>query len=110
MTTTTAAQTTKTPTRKAPAKAAPTKPVEKKEAKTYTSEATGRGGRTNVRKTAVLAEYAVDVADKNAKTEAGRTGLIFRFFADETKAQAFADSHNAAGNDAIVVPATSKEA
>jgi hypothetical protein len=36
--------------------------------------------------------------------------LIFRFFSDETRAEEFAAKQRAAGRDAIVVPATSKEA
>jgi hypothetical protein len=78
--------------------------------KTYLSTATGRGGKSNTRKTPTACLFAVDVADDKAKTEAGRAGLIFRFFAAEAKAIAFAEKKNSEGYDAIVTPATSKEA
>jgi hypothetical protein len=78
--------------------------------KTYLSTATGRGGKSNTRKTPTACLFAVDVADDKAKTEAGRKGLVFRFFAIEAKAQAFAEKKNSEGYDAVVVPATSVEA
>jgi hypothetical protein len=96
-------------TRKAPA----TKPEVANttdERKTFVCTAEGRGGKTNVRKFPQAMAFAVDVADDTAKTEAGRKGLVFRYFVDKAKAEAFSAKMNEAGYDAIVVAATSKEA
>jgi hypothetical protein len=90
------------PAKKAAAKAAP------KEAKTYLATATGRGGKTNVRKVPIAAKFAVDVADPDGRTPAAKAGLVYRFYADEEQANAFRDKKNAEGYDAIVIPATSK--
>jgi hypothetical protein len=79
--------------------------------KTYLVTATGRGGKTNTRKVPAPVAYAVDVADaKDGRTPAAKAGLIFRFFSTEAKAKEFADRKRADGYDAIVVPASSKEA
>jgi hypothetical protein len=97
-----------TRTRKAPAKAEVANTTD--ERRTFVCTATGRGGKTNVRKFPQAMAYAVDVADDTAKTEAGRKGLVFRYFVDKAKAEAFSAKMAEAGYDAIVVTATSKEA
>jgi hypothetical protein len=69
MSTTTTARAKKTPAKATPAKAAPkaeAKPAEKA-AKVWLATATGRGGKTNVRKVSQEAKYGVDVSDPNAK-------------------------------------------
>ncbi len=122
MSTTTKATTAKkTPAKKAapakvtPAKATPEKATAAKKAgataaakvaEKHAFEATGRGGKINIRTypTADI-QFAVDVADPEAKTEAGRKGLIYRMFSSREKAEEFAAKHNAAGSDAIVVAA-----
>jgi hypothetical protein len=50
------------------------------------------------------------VADKDGRTEAAKAGLVFRFFSTKEKADAFRDKMNAAGYDAITIPASSKAA
>jgi hypothetical protein len=94
---------------KAPAKTTP-EVANTDERKTFVCTAEGRGGKTNHRKFPQAMAFAVDVADDTAKTEAGRKGLVFRYFTDADKAAAFAAKMTEAGYDAIVVTATSKEA
>jgi hypothetical protein len=102
--------TTKTArTAKAPAKAEP-EVANTTDRKIFVCTAEGRGGKTNVRKFPQAMAYAVEVADDTAKTEAGRKGLVFRYFVDKAKAEAFSAKMVEAGYDAIVVTATSKEA
>ena len=68
--------------------------------------ATGRGGKINVRNFDKVMTHAVDVADpKDGRTEEARKGLIFRFFPDKERAEAFATKKNDEGYDAIVVTA-----
>jgi Tfp pilus tip-associated adhesin PilY1 len=106
--------TTKT-TAKAPAKTTATrtpakKAAEPKEGKTYLAAATGRGGKTNVRKVPGPVAFAVDVADPDGRTPAAKAGLIYRFFNTEDAATKFVDRKPADGLDAIIVPATYEEA
>jgi hypothetical protein len=77
----------------------------------FIAVATGRGGKTNTRKVPTEVHFAVDVADpKDGRTPAAKAGLIYRFFATEEKANAFAEKKKAEGYDAVVTTASSKEA
>lgn len=96
----------RTAAKAAPAKAAAPKPAAPKpaaEKRAYT--ATGRGGKTNVRSFATVMKYAVDVADSDARSAAGKAGLIWGFFASEEAAKAWAAKKVAEGYDAVVVEA-----
>lgn len=110
--TTTATKTTRT--RKAPAKDTPdvvnheTGQTADEVKTVWLATAQGRAGKVNTRRFPQAMNWAADVADADAKTEAGRKGLIFRFFATEDKATAYIDKMNAAGYDAKLVPATSE--
>ncbi|WP_111511774.1 hypothetical protein [Mycobacterium kyogaense] len=74
----------------------------------YVGIAEGRGGRVNRRKTGTTAcAFAVDVADPEAKSAAGKAGLIWSFHATEAQADAAAERYRSKGLDAVVVPAES---
>ncbi|MBL3753009.1 hypothetical protein [Mycobacteroides abscessus] len=69
--------------------------------------ATGRGGKTVVRHYSTPMHFAVDVADANAKSEAGRKGLIWSLHPTQEKAEKAAERYGSKeGLSAIVVPAT----
>jgi hypothetical protein len=83
-------------------------PAPEKETVTYVAEAQGRGGKVNKRKVGtVAATHAVDVADEDAKSAAGKTGLIWTFHSSAEAAETQAAKYRAKGLDAIVVEATS---
>ncbi|ODR23057.1 hypothetical protein [Mycolicibacterium porcinum] len=94
----------------APAKDLDAKAPEKQaEAVTYRATATGRGGKTNSRKVGTVpAAFAVDVADEDAKSPAGKAGLIWSFHATKEQAEAQAAKWNAKpALEAVVVEADS---
>jgi hypothetical protein len=92
-----------TPVAKAPAKAAATTPKPAAEKRQY--QAQGRGGKVNTRSFTQVMTHAVDVADKDARSEQAKLGLIWSFFATEEAAKTWAAKKVAAGYDAIVVEA-----
>ncbi len=93
---------------KAPAKAEPKKATEAKaEPKPFT--ATGRGGKVNVRKFTTEMKFAVDVADPDAKTEAGRKGLIWSFHPSKEAAEKARERYAEKGLDAVITEAKPAE-
>ncbi|MBF9325929.1 hypothetical protein [Mycobacteroides chelonae] len=88
-----------------PRKAAPMKVQEPAVATPVAYTATGRGGKAVVRHYTTVMTHAVDVADPQARSDAGRAGLIWKFFPDEHRARAWAIKQSAKGLDAVVVPA-----
>ena len=75
----------------------------------FTATATGRGGRTNTRKTGtVQMGWAVDVADREARSSHLQTGAVWSFHPTKELAEKQAEKWNAKPNlDAVVVQATS---
>jgi hypothetical protein len=55
----------------------------------YTAQ--GRSGQSVYRAFPTEMRYAVDVADKDGRTERARTGQIWKFFTSEDRAQKWAE-------------------
>ena len=89
---------------KAPAKAAPNA-AEKKDAKLYVYEATGRAGITNRRTFPHQVAVAADVRDESHTSARWKQGVITRFFVDQKQAEKYAEHQRESGCDVQIVDA-----